>query len=83
MVMNQKKQLQETFMAVSEKADEENEVSQVNIDLIGRKQQIDEKTQFVNKYKKIDQPSLTKVGLRPKQLLAEEAVDNVYSFSML
>lgn len=34
-------------------------------------------------YKKIDQPSLFKVGLYEKQALSEQAVDQVYGFSML
>lgn len=34
-------------------------------------------------YKRIDQPSLSKVGLRQKQLLGEEAISDVHQFSML
>jgi hypothetical protein len=34
-------------------------------------------------YKRIDQPQLLKVGLRQKQLLAEEAISDVHQFSML
>ena len=68
---------------IQEKEEEENEVSQVNIDLTGRKKELDEKTNFVNMYKRIDQPSLTEAGLRPKQLLCQEAITNVYSYSML
>ena len=65
LIMAQKKQLLDQH-AIQEKQEEESEVSQVNIDLDSRKREIDEKAQFVNMYKRIDQPALTKVGLKPK-----------------
>ena len=34
-------------------------------------------------YKRIDQPTLIKYGLKSKQLLVEEAIDTVHQFSML
>ena len=40
--------------AIMENVDEENEVSQINIDLKAKKVEVDDKTKFVNMYKKID-----------------------------
>ena len=66
-----------------ENVDEENEVSQINIDLKAKKVEIDDKTKFVNMYKKIDQPTLTKNGMHPKQVLSEQSIKSVHDFSML
>ena len=34
-------------------------------------------------YKRIDQPTLTKLNMKPKQVLCEEAITSVHSFFML
>jgi len=38
------------------------------------KQEIEEKTQVINKYKRIDQTTLSRLGLKEKQRLTENAI---------
>lgn len=47
------------------------------------KREIQEKTEIVNKYKRIDQVTLTRVGLKQKQLLTETAIAQVFNFTQL
>ena len=64
---------------------EESEVSHVNIETAEAitKREIEEKTKVVQKYKRIDQITLNRVGLKHKQLLNEDAIDHVYNFTQL
>lgn len=67
---------------IVEQDGEESEVSAVNITTGGAEQvtqrEIEEKTEVINKYKRIDQTTLTKVGLREKQRLTEHAIPHVF-----
>ena len=47
------------------------------------KREIEEKTKVVEKYKRIDQVTLTRVGLKEKQRLNESAIDDVFNFTQL
>ena len=55
----------------------------MNVDLSEQRKEFDQKTALINMYKRIDQPLLSKVGLRQKQLLGEEAIPDVHQFAML
>lgn len=55
----------------------------LNITSAQYNREFNNRAKFINMYKKIDQPSLFKVGLYEKQALSEQAVDQVYGFSML
>lgn len=63
---------------------EESEAS-VNIETAERitKREIEEKAKVITKYKRIDQNTLNRVGLKQKQLLNEDAIDQVYNFTQL
>ena len=45
------------------------------------RREIEEKTKVVEKYKRIDQVTLTRVGLKEKQRLTEDALDDVFNFT--
>lgn len=64
---------------------EESEVSAVNIVTSDQitKREIQEKTEIINKYKRIDQMTLNRVGLKQKQLLTESAITEVFNFTQL
>ena len=47
------------------------------------KREIEEKTVIVEKYKRIDQVTLTRVGLKEKQRLTEDAIGDVFNFTQL
>ena len=47
------------------------------------KREIEEKTKIVEKYKRIDQVTLTRVGLKEKQRLTETAIGDVFNFTQL
>ena len=47
------------------------------------KREIEEKTKVVEKYKRIDQVTLNRVGLKEKQRLTETAIGDVFNFSQL
>ena len=63
---------------------EESEAS-VNIETAEKitKREIEEKAKVITKYKRIDQNTLNRVGLKQKQLLNEDAIDQVYNFTQL
>lgn len=64
---------------------EESEISAVNIVTSDQitKREIQEKTEIINKYKRIDQMTLNRVGLKQKQLLTESAIPEVFNFTQL
>ena len=64
---------------------EESEATSVNIETKDQitKREIDEKKQVINKYKRIDQNTLTRVGLKQKQALTEQAIGEVFNFTQL
>ena len=43
------------------------------------KRQIEEKTEIINKYKRIDQMTLNRVGLNQKQVFQEKAISDVFN----
>ena len=50
---------------------------------LATKREIEEKTKIVEKYKRIDQVTLTRVGLKEKQRLTETAISDVFNFTQL
>ena len=45
--------------------------------------QIEEKQKVIEKYKRIDQVTLTRVGIKQKQLLTEHAIPQIFNFTQL
>ena len=60
-------------------------MSAVNIETKDQieKNQIEEKQKVIDKYKRIDQVTLTKVGIKQKQLLTEQAIPQIFNFTQL
>ena len=47
------------------------------------KRELDEKKAVINKYKRIDQITLSRLGFKQKQMLQETAIDEVFNFTQL
>ena len=56
---------------ITEQNEELEQSAILNVDLSGHQKEFEQKTAIINMYKRIDQPSLCKVGLKQKQLLGE------------
>jgi len=70
---------------IPEQDGEESEVSAMNIVTTSHaqatKRELEEKTEIINRYKRIDQVTLTRVGLKQKQQLTETAINQVFNFT--